>query len=548
MMITYTGVILILLFTTILILQRRQASSIHVRTQITYSHDINSFIAMQSRIMEQIVYDYTYWDEFSRELERGISKDWLEGNINTLLDAYDFCYVAVYDKNYRLIHESSTDSLDLQRIVPSEALKKVSIEKTGHFYAACENSFLEISSGAIMPVSTIEDSTAAPSGYLVLAQNWNDTFLEKLSSKFNSSYHFTRELEPVHLKIKKQTVAPYYFYDWKGQQIGKVWFTRDNPLYSLYNESSVYMLVILLLSLVFLWFTLRYSIKIWVLNPLRIVANILRKENFSDIATLKRAPVEFAQLALLLRRYITQKEELKNEKERAEKADLLKTQFIANMSHEIRTPMNSIIGFTELLKDPDLSEKDKDLYIEIIQSNGSKMIGIINSLISISRLEAGQEPVNITPVSFREVASNINEFFNSEIKDKGLSLKCSPGSNEHEDIVINTDREKLHAILSNIIHNAIKYSSDGTIECTYNLKGESAEFIIRDQGIGIESEYLEQIFDRFFQVESDLNRKFEGVGLGLAIAKAYTELLRGSIWAESEPGKGSAFHVIIPVN
>ncbi len=308
------------------------------------------------------------------------------------------------------------------------------------------------------------------------------------------------------------------------------------------------MLVILLLSLVFLWFTLRYSIKVWVLNPLRVVADILRTESFSDIAVLKKAPVEFAQLAILLRRYISQKEELKKEKERAEKADLLKTQFIANMSHEIRTPMNSIIGFTELLKEPDISDKDKELYIDIIQSNGSKMIGIINSLISISRLEAGQEPVNISPVSFREVASNIQEFFNADIAEKGLTLKCTTITDEQGDVIINTDREKLNAIISNIIHNAIKYSSEGTIECSYIIKGDMAEFIIKDQGIGIDPEHTELIFDRFYQVESQLNRKYEGVGLGLAIAKAYTELLGGSIRAESEPGIGSAFYITIPVN
>lgn len=548
MMITYTGIILILLFASILILQRRQASSIHKRSQIIYNSDINSFIALQSRIMEQIVYDYTYWDEFAEELERGISQKWLNENITTLLDAYDFCYVAVYDKNYQLIYESSTDSLNLTKIVPKEALESISEVKSGHFFIESENSFLEISSGAVRPVSALDKKTINPSGYLVLAQNWNESFLEKISSQFNSEYHYTKNTEPVHVKSTAQTVAPYYYYDWKGEQIGKVWFIRNNPLCSLYNQSSLYMLVILLLSLVFLWFTLRYSIKVWVLNPLRVVADILRTESFSDIAVLKKAPVEFAQLAILLRRYISQKEELKKEKERAEKADLLKTQFIANMSHEIRTPMNSIIGFTELLKEPDISDKDKELYIDIIQSNGSKMIGIINSLINISRLEAGQEPVNISPVSFREVASNIQEFFNADIAEKGLTLKCTTITDEQGDVIINTDREKLNAIISNIIHNAIKYSSEGTIECSYIIKGDMAEFIIKDQGIGIDPEHTELIFDRFYQVESQLNRKYEGVGLGLAIAKAYTELLGGSIRAESEPGIGSAFYITIPVN
>ncbi len=152
MMITYTGIILILLFVSILILQRRQASSIHKRSQIIYNSDIHSFIALQSRIMEQIVYDYTYWDEFAEELERGISQKWLNENITTLLDAYDFCYVAVYDKNYRLIYESSTDSLNLTKIVPKEALESISEVKSGHFFIESENSFLEISSGAVRPV------------------------------------------------------------------------------------------------------------------------------------------------------------------------------------------------------------------------------------------------------------------------------------------------------------------------------------------------------------------------------------------------------------
>jgi signal transduction histidine kinase len=246
----------------------------------------------------------------------------------------------------------------------------------------------------------------------------------------------------------------------------------------------------------------------------------------------------------LFKRYIFQKGDLKKEKERAERADKLKTQFIANMSHEIRTPMNGIIGFTELLKDDSLSREEKDKYIGIIQNSGQRMISILNDLIKISMLDSEQESVNILPVSLNGLCHNVRTFFKMDTEKKGITMICS--QEMEKDLVVYTDRDKLYAIVNNLVKNAIKYSSGGVIEFSYQIDNGFIQFNIKDQGIGIEKELQEKIFDRFYQVDSNLNKQYDGVGLGLAIVKSYTELLGGKIWVESSLGKGSTFSFTIP--
>jgi signal transduction histidine kinase len=173
------------------------------------------------------------------------------------------------------------------------------------------------------------------------------------------------------------------------------------------------------------------------------------------------------------------------------------------------------------------------------------MMGIINDLINISKLESGQESISLAPVSLIDISNNLTTFYRPETEKKELSLELEVQSNK-EDVVLYTDREKLYAILSNLIKNAIKYSNTGTIRFGYTREADNIVFHVKDQGIGIEYEMQSQIFERFVQGEPFLKKNYDGLGLGLAIAKAYTELLGGEIWLESEPGKGSAFYFSIP--
>ncbi len=239
-------------------------------------------------------------------------------------------------------------------------------------------------------------------------------------------------------------------------------------------------------------------------------------------------------------------QELIVEKEHAEQSDRLKSAFLANMSHEIRTPMNGILGFTELLKDPHLGETEQKEYIEIIEKSGARMLNIINDLINISKVESGQMEISIGETNINSQLDYLYTFFKPEATKKGLNLEVKNQLNS-EDSRIKTDREKIYAILTNLVKNAIKFTNTGSIEFGYIVKGKFMEFYIKDTGKGIPKSKKELVFERFRQAhESNAVGNNEGSGLGLTISKAYVEMLGGKIWLESEEGKGSTFYFSIP--
>ena len=239
--------------------------------------------------------------------------------------------------------------------------------------------------------------------------------------------------------------------------------------------------------------------------------------------------------------------ELISAKEKAEESDRLKSAFLANMSHEIRTPMNGILGFADLLKEPELSGEDRQEYIGIIEKSGLRMLNIINDLIDISKVESGQMEISYSEVNINEQTEYIYNFFKPEVNRKGMHLSFQNGLPK-EKAVIQTDREKLYAILTNLVKNAIKYSDTGIIEIGYSQKDNFLIYFIKDTGIGIPDSKKEAIFNRFIQADVTDKRAFQGAGLGLAISKSYVEMLGGNIWVESIEGTGSSFYFTIPYN
>jgi signal transduction histidine kinase/ActR/RegA family two-component response regulator len=237
--------------------------------------------------------------------------------------------------------------------------------------------------------------------------------------------------------------------------------------------------------------------------------------------------------------------ELQKAKIKAEESDKLKSAFLANMSHEIRTPMNGIMGFAELLKENNLSSEQQKEYIEIIEKSGIRLLNIINDIVDISKIEAGQMNVIFAETNIDEQLQYLQTFFKPETQDKGVLLLLKNSLNENETI-IRTDPEKLYAILINLVKNAIKYTFKGIIEFGYEKKETHIEFFVKDTGIGISKDRQAAIFERFIQADFNDKMARQGAGLGLSISKAYVELLGGKIWVESEPQKGSVFYFTLP--
>ncbi|MEI6277077.1 MAG: PAS domain S-box protein [Prolixibacteraceae bacterium] len=237
--------------------------------------------------------------------------------------------------------------------------------------------------------------------------------------------------------------------------------------------------------------------------------------------------------------------ELSKAKTKAEESDRLKSAFLANMSHEIRTPMNGILGFAELLRMPELTGMQQQEYIAIIEKSGKRMLNIINDIVDISKIESGLMRVEIVESNINDQIEYLYTFFKPECETKRIQLitkNALPSSQS----IIQTDREKVFAILTNLIKNAIKYSHQGVIEFGYVKKSNELEFFVKDEGIGIPKDRQDAIFERFIQADIEDRNAYQGAGLGLTIAKSYVELLGGKIRAESEEGKGSKFYFTLP--
>lgn len=240
--------------------------------------------------------------------------------------------------------------------------------------------------------------------------------------------------------------------------------------------------------------------------------------------------------------------ELEEAREKSEESDRLKSAFLANLSHEVRTPMNAIMGFTELLGSIDIDEETRSDYIQIVKNSGKYLLAMIDDILEISKIDTGQIKVHYKPVHLKRFLSEI--FKSSEVlvpDGKNLEMRFSDSGVE-ADLIILTDEVKLRQVLMNLITNAIKYTGDGYVElgCRQS-NGEELMFYVKDTGIGIESKDQLAIFQRFYRAGSDINIKKGGAGLGLAISKAYIELMGGNINMESELGKGSIFSVSLPV-
>lgn len=241
--------------------------------------------------------------------------------------------------------------------------------------------------------------------------------------------------------------------------------------------------------------------------------------------------------------------ELKEAQLTAETANQTKSEFLANMSHEIRTPLAAIIGFSELLSNPEVNSDDKNKFVAAIKRNGELLATIINDILDLSKVEAGKLEINNREISTAEVATDITVLLGRTALDKGIALNVSTEKNVPK--IITTDPLRLKQVLINIIGNAIKFTEKGavTVKLRFEKKSENSgilAFDVSDTGQGINPSEVIKLFKVFSQADSSSKRHFAGTGLGLALSKNLANLLGGDVVLyESSPQKGSTFTVTI---
>lgn len=235
--------------------------------------------------------------------------------------------------------------------------------------------------------------------------------------------------------------------------------------------------------------------------------------------------------------------------QRAEESDQLKTSFLENLSHEFRTPMNGIIGFADLLKDDDVDENDKMLYIDIIRNSAKQLLGIVTDVMEISKIDTGQISARMNDVNIYQIVLEVFKIIQKQAEsNKNIQFEFNYTS-ESTKLVICSDEVKLKQVFTNLINNALKYTQQGFVKVNLSVEKNFVVFSVADSGCGIIPENIPLIFRRFVRLNnSDTVGTTNGTGLGLAIAKSYIELLGGTIDVQSEYGKGSVFTVKLPCN
>ncbi|KAF0197542.1 MAG: hypothetical protein FD166_1845 [Bacteroidetes bacterium] len=232
-------------------------------------------------------------------------------------------------------------------------------------------------------------------------------------------------------------------------------------------------------------------------------------------------------------------------KEKAEAGDRLKTAFINNISHEIRTPLNGILGFSQFLIDPDIELGDKQEYIELLNQSSDRLIDTISGFIDISLIVSDTLEVRKSRFTLKDVTEDIIVTFYEQCRSRNLEFKLDmPG--KKEDIWFDSDAVLIRKVLVQLMNNAIKFTQSGSVSLGFRRENRTPGFFVKDTGIGIDPDSLDEIFKSFTQTERYTDRKYQGTGLGLAIAKGIIEKMGGKLRVESEKGIGSTFSFTLP--
>jgi len=218
-----------------------------------------------------------------------------------------------------------------------------------------------------------------------------------------------------------------------------------------------------------------------------------------------------------------------------------------NISHEIRTPLNGILGFNEILTDPDLLPEEKEQYLKMLNISSDRLINTVTNFMDISLLTSGNQKIYKKEIRLEKLMNDTVEKFQNACESKKLSLILHLKGLEN-DLKVYTDGDLLSKILNHLIDNALKSTNQGTIAVGCDIKDNELHFFVKDSGIGIYEENKQKIFDYFMQENIDNTRGYEGSGLGLTISKGIVDLLGGKIWLDSEKGNGTTFYFSIPIS
>ncbi|QBN18367.1 ATP-binding protein [Flavobacterium nackdongense] len=539
-----TSVLFFLLYVALYLYTAKQENNLYKTTQKQYYKEVSSIIQLNSKTPISTIIDITFWDELEK-FTKTKDKNWYETYISSQFETYGVDYLGIYDIEGQFIIKTSNSKIKSSQFIPAEAMKKLYQSKLMQFYVQIPEGVVEVFGATIHPSDDPKKIKSKPSGYFFMAKLVDKNYC-KILSDFSSSEVNLHPVNAIATVDEDVLEADVKLKDYKNSGLVFLEFTRPFNLH--FKNTKEILLILMLVSLINIVVYLYFARK-WIYKPLKFITDFLETGNESSISSLKSEPGEFSYIGNLFEENNYQRKQLEISKEKAEESDRLKSSFLANLSHEIRTPMNAIVGFSDLLNDPNLSEEVRNEYLTIIQNCGINLVSIIEDLIEMSKIDSKQITPNIVSIDLESCIKELYETIKVTIpegKDVDLHFvenKDGIGKN------VLTDAIKLKQIIVNLISNAIKYTDKGSVTFGYQLNelNNTIVFSVKDTGLGIDKENLKVIFDRFRRIEDEFSVELSGLGLGLAISKAYVEMLGGTISVHSELKVGSVFTFTIPL-
>lgn len=509
-----------------------------------FESKVSTLLLLESKPILTAINNDTNWDEFVDFISTK-DRTWYDETISNELKIYGADYLGVYDANKQFMMRTPTPIIKTLDFIPKQSMTYLDKVGIGKFYLRIPEGIVEVTGATIHASDDPFKNKTKISGYFFAARLINAKFIKNLENITSSKIKILGFKEVV--PEQRHVVSSIYsLKDSENKLIGRFLFERK---FEVYFENTLNILyAIIVVFILYLIISILYTQKL-VYRPLYLVRKALERGSKSAIDELKKTTGEFSYIGNLFEENSNQKIALIKAKIKAEEGDLLKASFLANLSHEIRTPMNAINGFTELLLNTEIDEKERVEYLNVIQNNGKNLVSIIDDLIEMSKIDANQIAPNFSEINLESCIVELYKTVKVTIpKSKPVKFKLVKSSLPAEYNII-TDEIKLKQIIINLLTNAIKYTDEGLVTFSYEIdeKEELVHFTIEDTGAGIDEDQHKHVFDRFKRVENDKSIKVGGLGLGLSISKAYIEILGGAINLKSEVGVGSTFYFSIPL-
>ena len=518
-----------------------QEKEIYDSSNKIYKNEINSLVKLNSENYTSLAVEITYWDEFVDFVKTKDIK-WFNSSVANVLDTYKVEYVCVYDTKGNFITKVSSPKIKTVKFIPQEAIDKLLKKKVDKFYLKIPEGVVEICAATIHPSDDPYKNKTKPSGCFFMARLLDNEYFANFEKISTSNIDFFK-----HPEVKSKAVYLVMpLKDYNNKVIKHLIYKRA---FNIDFWITKYILIVITIALILSWVIYYYYANKWSKLPLSFIKKILKTGDASSIQSLKNIKGEFRYIGKLFEENQAKTKELEIAKNKAEESDKLKSAFLMNLSHEIRTPMNAVLGFSDLLSNSQLSDKERNEYIKVIQQSGKNLLEIIDDLVEMSKIDSQLIKPNLQPFDLDDFIQQIFLSYEKLYSNEKVAFKLVKTEKSIKKQII-SDKVKLGEVVTNLLNNSYKFTEEGFVILDYEVdeKSNKINFSVKDSGIGIPKAFQENIFKRFSKINAKGISANEGLGLGLAISKAYVDMLGGKINFTSQEGVGSTFFVSIPLN